>query len=107
MAEPIELAGDVMSGGTALAGLILVYLGSVATGFSSYTKPQQDSVRAAYQMRAWFAFIGVACAIAAAAAAAIAKWMQWPSLATLALVLLLVSFAWGVASALVTALEVR
>ena len=41
----LSLTGDVIAGGAALAGLILVYLGNVATIFGIYEKTQQHAVR--------------------------------------------------------------
>jgi hypothetical protein len=55
----LSLTGDVIAAGAALAGLILVYLGSVATGYAGYERTQQGTVRASFQRRAWFGVVGV------------------------------------------------
>jgi uncharacterized membrane protein YdjX (TVP38/TMEM64 family) len=74
MVDPLELAADVVTGATALAGLILVYLGMVVSGFAGFQREQQATVRAAHQLRAWFAFVGMTLAIVAAVLALIGKW---------------------------------
>jgi hypothetical protein len=40
-----ELAADIIAGSTVFAGLIIVYIGSVATAYASHTKPEQSTVR--------------------------------------------------------------
>lgn len=72
----IETGGDVVAGATALAGLILVFLGATSTVFSSYTKEEQRAVRSRFQRRAWFAFIGFALALLSAALALVGKWLH-------------------------------
>jgi hypothetical protein len=74
MVDPVELAGDVVTGATALAGLVLVYLGMAVSGFAGFERDQQASVRARFQVRAWFAFVGMAFSILAAILALIGKW---------------------------------
>jgi hypothetical protein len=107
MVDPSDIAGDVITGATALAGLILVYLGSIATGYGSYDVTQQHSVMAAYQRRAWFGFVGFVLALLAAAAALVGKWWDLDCLTTVAAVVLLFSFGLGIATALLTVLEVK
>jgi hypothetical protein len=106
MLDPSEIAGDVISGGSALAGLILVYLGSVATGYSSFSAVQQPSVKVGYQRRAWFAFSGFVIAILSVGCALFGKWMDADWLSISGAVLLLISLTWSVITALFTALEV-
>jgi hypothetical protein len=73
MVDPIEIAGDVVTGATALAGLILVYLGSVAAGYASFQREQQGAVRRSFAFRAWFSFAGMVLAISAAMLALMAS----------------------------------
>jgi hypothetical protein len=103
----LNVAGDVVTAATALAGLILVYLGSVATSFASFEKTQQSSVRASHQRRVWIAFVGLLFALASAAFAVIGKWIGSECCANVAVALLFIAFLWGIASALMTVLEVR
>ena len=70
MAESAShLSDQLLAGGTALAGLILVFLGSTLTSFESYDATQQDTVRFIYQRRAVLAFLGFLCSIVAASSA--------------------------------------
>lgn len=107
MANSLALAGDVLAGATALAGLILVYLGSLAAGYATYDTTQQPAVRPSFQRRAWFGFAGLAVAIAAAVLALGGKWSGADWMATTSAVLLLVAFGWGISTALLTVLEIR
>ena len=70
----LSLTGDVIAAGTALAGLVLVYLGSVSAGYASYERDQQRTVRAVYQRKAWFAVGGILLSILASGIAVLAKW---------------------------------
>ena len=70
MAESAShLSDQLLAGGTALAGLILVFLGITLTSYEAYDAPQQGSVRYKYQRRAVIAFLGFACSLVAAASA--------------------------------------
>src|SRR5882757_5965406 len=73
--KPVELSGDVVTGASALAGLFLVYLGNVATAFSTFDRTQQASVRGSHQTRGWLAFAGIVFAILAAGLALLGKWL--------------------------------
>ena len=107
MANSLALAGDVLAGATALAGLILVYLGSLAAGYATYDTTQQPAVRPSFQRRAWFGFIGLTVAIVAAALALTGKWAGVDWMAAASAILLIVAFAWGIATALLTVLEIK
>jgi hypothetical protein len=106
MVDSSEIAGDVVAGATALAGHILVYLGSLATGYGSYDILQQNSVRTSFRRRAWFGFIGLVLAIGAAGLALFGKWTNIDSLTSVAAALLLISFGWGIVTALLTVREI-
>jgi predicted ferric reductase len=105
--KPIDLAGDVVTGGSALAGLFLVYLGNAAAAFSAFEKQQQDSVRQAYQLRAWLAFAGIVFGILAAALALLGKWLGNQSLVASAIVLLFLALVWGAVLAVIAARDIR
>ena len=107
MIDPSDIAGDVVAGSTALAGLLIVYLGSLATGYGSYDATQQGSVRAAYKRRAWFAFGGLTLALLSAASALFGKWTDWDSLTAVAAGLLIFSFGLGVVTAFLTVQEIN
>ena len=57
----------VFGGSTALAGLILVFLGSIFTSFESYHRTERDAVRSRIQIRAYLAFSGFVFALFASA----------------------------------------
>jgi hypothetical protein len=99
--KPVELAGDVVTGASALAGLFLVYLGNVATAFSTFDKSQQTSVRGSHQTRGWLAFAGTVFAILAAGLALLGKWLGSQCIASGAIVLLLLALVWGAGLAFV------
>lgn len=103
----IALSGDVIAAGTALGGLILVYLGSVAAGYASYEKTQQSAVRAVFQRRAWFAFIGILFALVSSGLALAAKWSGGVCLATASIIILLLALAWAIIASLLIALEIK
>lgn len=98
-----EIASEVAGAGTALAGLILVYLGAVAASYASYSADTQIDVRRTYRLQAWWAFAGVAISLAAAACGIISKANGSDCLATVAAGLLFLAFVWALLSALFTA----
>lgn len=63
--DALGIAGDIIQGATALAGLMIVFIGNAVSGYSSYDKVQQRAVRDAFHQRAWFGFWGVFIAIVA------------------------------------------
>jgi len=91
-----EMAGDIIAGSTAFAGLIIVYVGSVATAYSSYEKQEQKSVRAKFRRRAGIAGIGVGLAAASAALALLGKWADSNWMVGLAAILMVITLLWGV-----------
>ena len=62
---PIEMKEQLIAGGTAFAGLILVFLGASVSAFGSYAKEQQASVKAKFKARALLAFAGRTLSLAA------------------------------------------
>jgi hypothetical protein len=92
MANPTEIAGDVIGAGTALAGLLLVFLGSAATSFDSYDAVQQDAVRGRYQLRGWLAFSGFVISLISAGLALFGKWFDVKPAADLAPFVLILAF---------------
>lgn len=103
----LELASDIISGGTALAGLILVYLGAIASGYDSYEKPQQAAVRSAYRRRAWIGFAGIAISFSAAALGLVGKWMSSGWTVAAGAALLFLALFWGGFTALSTVRDIR
>jgi hypothetical protein len=103
----LDVVGDVVGAATALAGLILVYLGSIAASFGSFTVEQRDAVLRPHQWRAWAAFSGFVVALLAAVCAIIAHWTKCEGLANFAVIALFLAFVGGIASAFLTVMEIR
>src|SRR5256885_1638039 len=87
----LSVAGDVAAASVALAGLILVYLGSISASFDSYEKREQVAVLGKYQRRAWFAFVGFVLSLIAAALAIVSKWQGIDCAALASIVILLLA----------------
>jgi hypothetical protein len=107
MPDALGIVGDIIQGATALAGLLIVFLGNAVAGYSSYEKVQQQAVRAVYGQRAWFGFWGVLIAILAATLALLAKWSETNGLAIAAVVFLFAALCWAGVCAWSTAREIR
>ena len=107
MGRAIEVAGDVAAAGSALAGLILVYLGTVLASYASFDARAQPVVRARHRTRAWFAFGGLAICLLSVGLALFAKWLDVNCMAISALLILALGLAWVLATAVLTILEIR
>jgi uncharacterized membrane protein len=92
----VSLASDIVGAATALAGLILVYLGAAAVRYESLDPKDQSAVRDVYRRHAARAFRGIVIALLAAVAALLSKSLKSEPhatiLAALALLALLMSF---------------
>ncbi len=69
------LIGLLFSGGTALAGLILVFLGGVLSGYESYDAIAKQAVRPKYKRRAKVGLAGFVFALSSAILALVANWL--------------------------------
>lgn len=78
----MEGVGDVADSGTALAGLILVYLGAAAVRYETLDPKAQASARDLYRRHARRAFRGIVIALIAAKAALAAKSLKLEPYAT-------------------------
>jgi hypothetical protein len=107
MANPLELSGDVVAGATALAGLILVYLGGVSSEYAGFDKQAQATVRYRLQVKAWLAVIGLVLSILSAGLALIGKWSGIECIVSVAILLLLISLLWGSWIAISIAREIK
>ena len=107
MAGAIEIGGDIVAAGSAIAGLMLVYMGALSTSYSSYQGKEQGTVRRSFRMRMWFAFFGLVLSILSVAAALAGKLLGAPGAVMVALWLLLLGLAWVVAASVLTALEIK
>jgi hypothetical protein len=87
---------EVFAGATALAGLILVFLGAVFTSYDSYQPDQQADVAAKYKNRALISLIGFLSALVSASLALGAHWFPrvwiiYGSISTLGLSFILIA----------------
>lgn len=72
--DPTIVAGQVTTAGTALAGLILVFLGNIFTSFNSYDADQQSSVKRKYRMRGLMALAGFVMSLLTAVFGLLSHW---------------------------------
>ena len=79
----VSVASDIADAGTALAGLILVYLGAVAVRYETLDPKDQSSARNVYRRHAWRAFRGIVLALVAAITALTAKSLKSEPYATM------------------------
>jgi hypothetical protein len=83
MLDLVSVASDIAAAGTALAGLILVYLGAVAVRYETLDRREQTSTRDDYRRHARRAFRGLVIALIAAIAALTAKSLKPEPYATM------------------------
>jgi hypothetical protein len=107
MASAIDVGGDIGASATALAGLLLVFLGFAVTSFEGYSKQEQGAVRPRYQRRAWLAFAGFGVSVLAAIFGILGKWLQVNCLAVTGVALFLLAIGVALAAGLMSALDVR
>ena len=107
MASATEIGGDVVAAGSAIAGLMLVYMGGLTAGYSSYAPQSKAAVRASFQRRMWLAFAGVILNVAALPFGLAAKALDDHQALTMGLVLLGLGAVWLIAVAVLTALEIK
>jgi len=100
------ILGLIFTGGTALGGLILVFLGSVVAAFDSYDTTQQRAVRQKYRVRARTALIGFLSALAAAVLVIPAHWFAWKQFLAAAMFFLTVALLSAVVAAFMTVSDI-
>ena len=79
----VSVTSDIAAAGTALAGLILVYLGAAAVRYETLDPKHQASARDDYRQHARRAFRGLVIALVAAVAAMTAKSLKAEPYATI------------------------
>lgn len=102
----MDVAAEAVSASTALAGLLLVYLGAITVSYGSYAPSERKTVRHSHLRRAWAAFVGIVVCLVAAVAGLVAKWVPSEGMGDLAVVLLGVGFAFAGWSAYMTVREI-
>jgi hypothetical protein len=105
--DGLAVSGEVVTAATALAGLILVYIGSLASAYGAFQPQEQKTVRGGYLTRAWLSFVGMAFALAAAMLGVLGKWLSNGCISNAAIVILLLAFVWGAAIAILTVREIK
>lgn len=71
-----HIADQLLTVSTALAGLILVFLGNSIAGYASYDAVQQASVRSQYRVRTALAIAGFVAALISALCALRFYWIH-------------------------------
>ena len=82
----------LFSGGTGLAGLILVFLGGTINAYEAYSTLEKKAVRSKFRIRAWLGFAGFLSAILSALSALSMIWFHVDPLQTISIISILVSF---------------
>jgi len=107
MSGVVEVGGDIYAAATALAGLLLVFLGAIAVAFEGYQPQERNPIRGRYQRRAWLAFVGFIFAILAATTGIAGKAFHQECVAMIGMVCLAVALLISLLVALFSALEIR
>jgi hypothetical protein len=95
--DGLAVADDVVTAGTALAGLILIHIGSIAADFDSRQPGgERNAVRLKLLTRAWIAFVGFFLALFSAGLAILGKWVASPCAGNVAVWVLLAAFGWAI-----------
>ena len=91
----LSVSGEIVTAGTALAGLILIYIGALVTSYGSFAATEQKSVKGKFQQRAWLAFVGLVLSLLAATLAIIGKSVNDCCTANASVIVILAAFGWG------------
>jgi uncharacterized membrane protein len=102
----LEVASDVANAGTPLAGLILIYIGTLVTAYTSYDATERKSVREKFLHRAYMALVGLLLALLAAALAIVGKWLGSECAADVSVWFLMAAFVWAVLTTVATIREI-
>jgi len=103
----IDLAGDIAAAGTALAGLLLVFLGTLIASYDAFDPASQPAVRGKFRRRGWLGFTGFVLALAAAALSLGGKWSGVQVWVLLAFISLGLSFAVVFVAAILLVSDIR
>lgn len=97
-----------MAAATALAGLVLVFLGATSASYESYDPLLRvRNIRARFQRRAWFGFIGFCLALVTVILALYGKVTESITSVEIALVLFVIAIVWLLIAALFTVLDIK
>ena len=102
------VSGEVVTAGTALAGLILIYIGSLVTAYEARTPGgERNAVKLQFLGRAWLAFVGFSFALASAAFGVIGKWIASPCMGNVSVWVLLIAFGFAVLATIQAIKEIK
>lgn len=87
MQQILDLMDDIVTASTALAGLILVFMGAIVTAYEAYSSVEQQHVKARYWRRACFSLVGLILALATCVLSLVAKGLNAAPIALITLVL--------------------
>lgn len=107
MASAITIAGDIAGAATALAGLLLVFIGAVTSAFDSFEPAAQSTVRGTFRWRGWLALVGFFFALGAAGLSLAGKWNNSYCLVVSATVLLGLSLLVAAVAAVISVLDIK
>jgi hypothetical protein len=103
----IGVAGDVATSAVALAGLVLVFLGTISAGFEAYEPQEKRAVVGRYQRRAWLVFVGFVLSLISALLGILGKWLSNECAALAAMVALFLGLAWVLMVAVVVIRDIK
>ena len=102
-----ETFGHLLTAASALAGLILVFLGQSVSAYDGFEADAQGAVRTKYQRRARLAFAGLMSALVSVAVALISIWWSPSCFLPIAVLGVAVAFALTALLAWLTLSDVR
>ena len=88
-----HVTDQLLTASTALAGLILVFIGNAASGYDGYDASQQQAVKGKYQTQGWLGFAGFAAALLSAFFALAYNWVPSPCIEYPSAFFFFISFA--------------
>lgn len=75
-----HIADQLLTAGTALAGLILIFLSNAATAYEAYKPDERRTVRQKYRSRGWLALCAFTGALISAILSLFYYWVKSPCL---------------------------
>ncbi len=104
----LDVSGDVVGAASALAGLVLVFLGATSASYKSYDPLLRvKNIRARFRWRAWFGFIGLCLALLTVALALYGKVTESITAVEIALSIFVIAIGWLLIAALFSVLDIK
>jgi len=105
--DALAAMSEVVTAGTALAGFILVYIGSLVSGYEAYNPTERGTVRGRFVARAYLSAVGFVLGLISAALAITAIVAHNQCTAVAAVVVLGTAFLSALVATLKTVGEIR